>query len=293
MADSGGPATADAVEQAAEALYAVPPGEFVAARDEAVRAARACGDRDAARRVAALRRPTTSAWLVNLLYREQREAVEALLEIGEQLTEASRRLSGPDLQQLSAQRSQVVQALVMNARRLAADAKVAVSATVAYEVQSTLSAALADPAVAEELRSGRMLHPASYAGFGPDPEAVAAAPVTPRKAKPAAKSSAGDAEARRRRVRAERDVADAESALETAVSQLEEPAATLADARRMCDLLAEDHEALTAQLADLEHRQQQAAERAAAAERAHRKVANRRDLAQRRLDEARARLRDA
>jgi hypothetical protein len=85
-------------------------------------------------------------------------------------------------------------------------------------------------------------------------------------------------------------VAAAEAALEAALAQLEEPAATLADARRMCELLAEDHEALTAQLADLEHRQQQAAERAVAAERAHQKIAARRDLAQRRLDEARARL---
>jgi hypothetical protein len=287
MADRGGPAAEDSVEEAADALYAAPPAEFVAARDEAVRAARERGDRDAARRLAALRRPTTSAWLVNLLYRDQREAVEALLELGEQLTEASRRLSGPDLQQLSAQRSQVVQALVVNARRLAAEAKVPVSATVAYEVQSTLSAALADPAVAQELRSGQMLRPASYAGFGPAPEAGAAAPSKPAAAKPA---GAGDAEAARRRARAENDVAAAEAALEAALAQLEEPAATLADARRMCELLAEDHEALTAQLADLEHRQQQAAERAVAAERAHQKIATRRDLAQRRLDEARARL---
>jgi hypothetical protein len=278
----------------ADALYAVPPAQFVAARDEAVRAAKARGDAQAARRLAALRRPTTSAFLVNLLYRHQREAVEGLLELGEQLTEASRQLSGPQLQQLSAQRAQVVQALVTGARRLAADAEVAVNATTAYEVQSTLSAALADPAVAEQVRSGRLLHPASYAGFGPEPDAEGAPPAAaaPREVKKTARSSESAAQTNRRRTQARKAVADAEAAVADAERRLAEPQAARAEAQAMCEHLAADHEALLAQLADLEQRQAQAADRAEAADRAYSKATARDDRARRQLDEARERLRE-
>ena len=268
-----------------DALYALPPAQFVEARDQAVQAARERGERDTAGRLAGLRRPTTSAWLVNLLYRHQREAVEGLLEIGEQLTEASRQLSGAQLQQLSAQRSQVIQALVAAARRLASEAGVAVSATTAYEVQTTLGAALADPQVAADVRSGQMLRPASYAGFGPDPEPGAAASVGPaRVAKPAGRS--GDRQKSRRRTRARQDLGRAQAALENAEGQLAESAAALADAKRMCDHLDQDHQALTAQLADLEQRRRQAAQRAEAAEPAHREAADRHAQAQARVEDA-------
>jgi hypothetical protein len=282
-----------------ERLYALPPAQFVAARDELVKAARARQDRATATALSGLHRPTTSAWLVNQLYRQQRDAVEALLEIGEQLTEASRQLSGPQLQQLSAQRSQVVQALVGQARRLASEAGVSVSATTAYEVQSTLTAALAEPSVANEVRSGRMQRPASYAGFGPD---LASAPAG---SPPAASRSAGSPTAEkkvdrrgsgqlaRRRARAQKELDEAQAAAELAESQLTEPEVAAAQARRMCGVLSEDHESLSAQLADLEQRQQQAAEQAEAADQALRKAVDRRNVAQRRLNEARRRVQEA
>jgi DNA repair exonuclease SbcCD ATPase subunit len=233
--------------------------------------------------------------LVNLLYRHQREAVEGLLELGEQLAEASRQLSGPQLQQLSAQRAQVVQALVASARRLAAETDVAVSAATAYEVQSTLSAALADPTVAAQVRSGRLLHPASYAGFGPEPDAEVAAPARPsgRPSPPKAETRArtdSAAQTNRRRTQARKAVADAEAAVADAERKLAEPQAARAEAQAMCELLATDHEALLAQLADLEHRQTQAAERAEAADGAYRKAAARHERAVRALDQARERL---
>jgi hypothetical protein len=284
-------------------LYALPPSQFVAARDELIKAARARQDGTTATALSRLHRPTTSAWLVNQLYRQERDAVEALLEIGEQLTEASRQLSGPQLQQLSAQRAQVVQALVGQARRLASEAGVAVSAATAYEVQSTLSAALAEPSVADEVRSGRMLRPASYAGFGPD---LAPAPAgSPRTPSRSASRSAGSPPAQkkgdrrgsdqlaRRRARTQQELDESRAAAELAESQLREAEAALAEAQRMSGVLAEDHESLSAQLADLEHRQQRAAQRTAAAERALRKVVARRETAQRKFNEARRRASEA
>src|ERR687892_248895 len=49
------------------ALYRLPVAEFVAARDQLAKRLRSAGDREAARRVAALRRPSVSVWAANQL----------------------------------------------------------------------------------------------------------------------------------------------------------------------------------------------------------------------------------
>ncbi len=157
--------TADRV---ADELYALPPGEFIAARDERVRAARESGDRELATALGRLRRPTTSAWAVNLLARDQPDLLDQLGTLGGELREAQRELRGPALRELAAERQRVVAALVQTARRLAARAGHPASAGTAYEVEQTLHAALADPAVAREVCAGRLVHPAAPGGFGVD-----------------------------------------------------------------------------------------------------------------------------
>jgi len=57
------------LEQVADELYALAPAAFTAARDEQASQARASGDADLAGAIKKLRRPTVSAWLVNLLAR--------------------------------------------------------------------------------------------------------------------------------------------------------------------------------------------------------------------------------
>src|SRR5690242_10980815 len=69
---AGPPAVADhegmteVPAEIAERLYAAEPHLFVAGRDAAVAAARAAGDTRGAAAIAALRKPTVAAWLVNL-----------------------------------------------------------------------------------------------------------------------------------------------------------------------------------------------------------------------------------
>ena len=74
-------------------LYSLPPEQFVAARDEAVADARLAGDRLMATEIAALRRPTVAAWLVNVLVRQRPELVDELFELGESLRAAQDRKS--------------------------------------------------------------------------------------------------------------------------------------------------------------------------------------------------------
>src|SRR5438067_1805612 len=81
----------------ADELYALHPDAFAAARDERVRAARAAGAAPLARELAKLRRPTMSAWVVNLIWRDQREAMEQLFELAEGLALAQANASGAEL----------------------------------------------------------------------------------------------------------------------------------------------------------------------------------------------------
>lgn len=152
-------------------LYRTPPDRFVAARDAAVADARRAGDPTTARQLARLRRPTVAAWLVNLLAIRRPELVADLVQLADALRVAQRELRGPRLRELSAQRRAVVGALVAEVRKLAAaepDAPPANRLPLA-EVEETLNAAFSDVEVAEQVRAGRLLRAASYAGFGEVP----------------------------------------------------------------------------------------------------------------------------
>ena len=70
------------LETAANELYALSPDEFVDHRQQLVAEARKAGDRTLATQIGKLRRPTRSAWLINLLARQEPDEVTALLELG-------------------------------------------------------------------------------------------------------------------------------------------------------------------------------------------------------------------
>lgn len=161
------------LDDVAERLYALAPEEFTAARDAAAKAAR---DRDARAAVKALRRPTVSAWLVNLLARTQPDLLQQLLELGPELAEAQSAGQGDALRTLGQQRRQLVAAVTGAAVDLAGRS---VTPQVRAEVEQTLEAALADPGAADALRSGRLVRPLSYAGFGDvDLDGAVARPAT-------------------------------------------------------------------------------------------------------------------
>ncbi len=154
-------------DEIADELYGLDPGEFVAARIEWVKQAKAAEDKPLAGRIGKLRKPTQVAWVVNLLARELPGEVASLLELGDALRRAQSRLAGRDLRTLTAQRQQVVRVLAERAGQLAAERGHPVGEGALREVGQTLHAALADPAVAEQVRAGRLVTATSYDGFGP------------------------------------------------------------------------------------------------------------------------------
>jgi hypothetical protein len=150
----------------ADELYALPPDEFVPARDDRVAAAKEAGDRELARAVGRLRRPTRAAWLANLLARHRTEQLDGLVALSRGLAQAQHDLDGATLRALSGQRHRVVAAMARDAGRLAARRGEPVTDALVREVAGILDAALADPAIAEEVRAGRLTKTVRYSGFG-------------------------------------------------------------------------------------------------------------------------------
>lgn len=267
------------VDEVARRLYARPPEEFTAARDEAVRDARAAGDRGLATEIGKLRRPTQAAWLANLLASRRGDDVAAWLALGEEMRDAHHRLSGARLRELSVRRNELVDALVSAARELAAEAgRRAAEGTVA-ELRDTLRAALADAEVADALRAGRLQRAAAYSGLGfeagdgPVAEQGAAPPDRPRLrlVAPKAGTSVSD-----QVVRARAGVAAAEQTMAAAV-------AAEAEARAAYDEFGARLTELRAEIGELE-------EQRAEVDRARRRHGRERERAERELARARRRL---
>jgi len=221
-------------DEIADDLYALRPDAFAAARDDEVRKARDEGRQPLARELSRLRRPTQSAWLVNLLWRDQRATMEQFFELADDLRRAHAQAVVPELHRLTAQRRELEAALIRRARTLAQQGGVNVTATMEREGLDTLAAALASPDVANEVRTGRLVKPASYAGFGTiasSPPTMGAQPreageeesrppVSPRRSTKDRPEAGASQREDQRREEAERRVQEARAALEAAAGEL-------------------------------------------------------------------------
>jgi hypothetical protein len=268
----------------AAALYALKPDEFIAARDERVGQARADGRGPLAKAIAGLRRPNQSAWLINQLVRDQRDAVEELFALGAELRVAHQRGDGAELQQISSRRRKAEAALVRRARTLGSQAGVDVTADMARETEETLAAALASPDIAADVLSGTLTKPVSYSGFGTVLTSVPAPPAPKKKPRPAAKREAAAEETGdRRREKAEQAVTEARDELEAAELDLTERTAAAEEAAQRAEELGKEVDRLREQLRAVEGE-------LIAAERGARMEDRRRDRARKSRDEARRAL---
>src|SRR3954465_14189771 len=153
-------------DEVADELYEVPPEEFIALRTARQEEARADGDKVLATAIGALPKPSTAAWVSNLLVRAQRPEIEGLVELGELLREAQQNLAGDAMRALSSQRSQLLGALTRQASALARARGHRISSSFPDQVEETLRAAMAAPEAGEALLPGRLTSPMSYSGLG-------------------------------------------------------------------------------------------------------------------------------
>jgi hypothetical protein len=259
------------LDEVADELYEVPPEEFIALRTARQDEARAEGDTVLAKAIGALPKPSTAAWVSNLLVRAQRPEIEGLVELGGLLREAQDNLAGDQMRALSAQRSQLVSALTRQASALARERGRRISSSIADQVEETLRAVMADPEAGEALLTGRLTSPMSYSGLGttvsrPDLRLVRppAGTPPPRPSPPAATQQRTSADERRRAREREREQArraaeeqrrreleEARRAADEATALAEEAQAAAEDERQRIDELDARRASLEARVSEL------------------------------------------
>lgn len=261
-------------DEVADELYSLPPAEFTATRNAREREAKAAGDAELAGRIRRLGKPNTAAWLANQLVRERPDEVRPLVELGAGLREATAKLSGDQLRELSKQQHQLVYALVQQAKRLASRK---VSEDTARALEDTLHAALADPAAADQLLTGRLTSPLSRTGFGPSDAEPAPAAAEPAAAAAGAAGESGEAAERRRAAQLERVRREEQQARSAA----KEAAAARDQARQVADRAGRLVSEATATLERLRAELDQATAAQSDAERDQRRARTQLDKAER------------
>jgi hypothetical protein len=170
------------MDRAVVELYGLEPERFVAARNQLVEVLRGRGEERGAALVLGLRKPTVAAWLANQLVRADPEGIQTLTELGEQLRESYLSADSARRRELTRQRHDLVDNLVMIARSQATGGR-RVSAQTVDRLAETLDAALVDPGAIQLLRTGQLTSALRHVGFGVvdengDPAKLA--PVQPR-----------------------------------------------------------------------------------------------------------------
>lgn len=287
------------VPEVAVGLYALPPGEFVAARDALVRDLRAGGDRATAAAVKALRRPTVAAWALNQVARAEPDVVTTVLEAAEALRHAQRRvLSGlrdTDLRGAGTAHRQATDQLVAAAVAVAARHGSTAGATLEAALRATVQAASVDDEVARALRDGTLERelpaPDALGGFGGlEGLTLVPTPTPAEEADLAADDDGDDGDDARaeQRAAAQRELMRANTALQEAQAAAKATADEAATARRRAEELAATAEAARRR-AEAAAR---AAERAAEEARAAREEADRAARAAERAERAAAEAAD-
>ncbi len=233
----------DDLPPGADALYGLPLEDFVAERAAVAKRLRAEGDREGATRVAALRKPSVTAWTINQLVRSRTKDIAAFAQAADDLRGAQAALlegrgAAADLRSAREAERGAVGRLIEVARGLFPGGREPGDATL-ERIGATLHAAAADEAVRDEVLSGRLLRERESSGFG-DLDVELAATLPQRPARTPKRGAKDHASARRREEAAAREASERErrkrraaleAALDQAVAERERAEEALASAR--------------------------------------------------------------
>lgn len=195
----------------ADEIYGLALKEFVTVRNQRAHEA---SDKDVAKAISDLRKPTVAAWAVNLLVRDAPPELEQALGLSE---------AKLDVRELGRRRKELLEALTYRTLELTGP----LAEAVLEQVRATIGAAMAEPSLADSVRAGRLTKALEYSGFG---AAEVFAPVAP---------VGEDALARKRRERRERKLEEASAALDEADEALREAKTIEAGAQRSYDRAVE------------------------------------------------------
>jgi hypothetical protein len=265
------------LDTAADELYAVSPDDFTERRQQLVAEARKEGNREVATQIGKLRRPTRSAWLINLLSRDGADNIDALFELGVALQQAQQRMAGDELRRLSAERRKSVDAMARRAVELGRQQGYDAPDGALQEVSQTLQTALGDPEIADLVRAGRLTQAVTYGGFGSTDLAAALgaslsskAPSRPEKqAEPQQPTPKRDAKQRQEAEKAAVEARERATEARHAAAATEEEAEA---ATQRADDLADQVESLRTQLRQTEAAEREARDEARAARKHHQEL---------------------
>ena len=284
----------------ADDLYGAPLDQFVAERGALAKALRADGQRDEAKDISALRKPSVAAWAVNQLVRTQAKAFDRLLAAGDELVEVQAGVLAGDrepseLREAAASQRAAVDRLVEAAGGLLSAEGHELSPAVLDRVADTLQAAALDREAREQVQGARLERELRHVGLGAgglvsvpagsqsksrtksEPTATERKPAKPKpakakppkdeKAKPAESKRADAKQAERERNEARRTArhaaADSRRAAERAQRALEvaqERRAKTAEALAEADRAVAEAERTAQRTADAHREAQQALE---------------------------------
>lgn len=249
-------------------LYGLPLAEFTPARD--ARAKQLKGAPEAAA-VKALRKPSTAAWVVDILVRFETDQVAQLLEVGAGLRAAQASLDATQLRELTVQRRQLTAAMTTRARALARERGLRVTDAVAEQVEQTLTAAMVDEGAAAAVSSGLLVSPMVATGFTPvDAAAAVAVPeALGHVASPVSRELHAVGPVDTARADAERVVASARAEAKAAAARRDAAARRLSSRQAHALQLQSELEELRRRLAGLEEAAQAADDELAEAEEEH------------------------
>ncbi|SEJ69322.1 hypothetical protein SAMN04487917_11018 [Arthrobacter sp. yr096] len=153
------------LRDAAQELYAVLPRDFTAERTALARKAKDDGDKDLAKQVGALPKPTAGAWAVNMLAVHKPEVIDGVVRFGVSLRAAQEAADAAAFRDLGQQRQSQLASAVHAAKDLAGELGAPLSAAAAADVEQTMRAAMADAGAGAAVTTGRLVRGLSGSGF--------------------------------------------------------------------------------------------------------------------------------
>jgi len=260
------------LEDEVDALFRLPLAEFTAARNTLVAQLKKAARGDEADLVKALVKPSISAWTVNQLYWNHREAFDRLLESGGRFHKAqSSRLAGKlaDMRTALNARREALTHLSDLATSLLREAGHNPTPDTIHRITTTLEAISAYASRSDAPRPGRLTHDVDPPGFEALASFIPGAGMTEPKKEPArftpSQKSSRAATDTRRKVAPDNDVRQLEETRKTGIAaakvSLQDAKRVLIEARDRAQSLQAAQKQADAEAKEAEKQKRQAEER--------------------------------
>ncbi len=243
-----------ALDDVRRALYAGSRATFVERRKELAGAARSGGDRDEAKLIGEMRKPTAAAHIVNLLAQADDSSLQELVELGANIRNAMAKGDDREMRSLLQGRAAAIAKTVAQARTIARANGESVSGAVSDQIVQTLRAAMASDDAAAAVRGGTLtdaLDEPGFGGFSIESAGRAPQPRGPRTGK-ARKAQPKAAVSVDRAADEAADRAAARARIKAAAEDVKRAEKALAATTKHRDGLERDRDRAAAQLAKIE-----------------------------------------